>query len=129
MIILGINSGFTLNQHDASAVLIVNGQVVAAIEEERLIRVKTPRGFFPIYAISAVLKFANISLSDVDYVAHPGDSYKDLENRLRNCITHHFGCCPKIILVNHQLAHLASAYYASGFKDECVSHMMRMVTS
>ena len=44
MIILGIHGGFTLNQHDASATLIIDGVVVAAVEEERLSRVENSKG-------------------------------------------------------------------------------------
>jgi len=38
-------------------------------------------------------------------------------------VTHHFGYSPKVVTVNHQTAHLASAYYQSGFDEAmCISY-------
>ena len=63
MIILGIHDG-----HNASAALIVDGKLVCAIGEERLSRDKHQYGY-PEKAIETVLKFGNISPSDIDRVA------------------------------------------------------------
>ena len=63
MIILGIHDG-----HNASAALIVDGKLVCAIGEERLSRDKHQYGY-PEKAIESVLKFGNISPSDIDRVA------------------------------------------------------------
>ena len=63
MIILGIHDG-----HNASAALLVNGRLVAAIAEERLTRKKHEYGF-PSQAIQAVLKIAEINIADVDHIA------------------------------------------------------------
>lgn len=63
MIILGIHDG-----HNASAALIVDGKLICAIGEERLSRDKHQYGY-PAKAIETVLKFGNISLSDIDRVA------------------------------------------------------------
>jgi carbamoyltransferase len=60
MIILGIN-----NMHDASAVLVVDGKVVAAAEEERFVRVKHTKGF-PRHAMKFCLDYAGITMKDVD---------------------------------------------------------------
>ena len=43
MNILGIHGGFYIGQHDASVTLIQNGKVTFSVEEERLIKVKSPR--------------------------------------------------------------------------------------
>ena len=61
--ILGIN-----DSHDASACLLKNGNIVVAIGEERVQRVKGTGGF-PHMAINECLKFANIKSSDIDLVA------------------------------------------------------------
>jgi carbamoyltransferase len=61
--ILGIHFG-----HDASAALIVDGRLVAAVSEERFKRIKLFRGF-PEQAIAAVLREAACAPSDVDRVA------------------------------------------------------------
>jgi carbamoyltransferase len=63
MLILGI-----VHQHDAGAALIANGQIVAAINEERLNRQKLYWGW-PELAIQEVLRIANVSPADIDAVA------------------------------------------------------------
>ena len=62
MIVLGINPGW-----DSTAALVVDGQVVAAVEEERLSRVKMHLGF-PHRAIPEALRVAGIDAADVDRV-------------------------------------------------------------
>ncbi len=62
MIILGIN-----NMHDAAAVIVVDGQVVAAAEEERFTRKKHYIGF-PTHAIRYCLAEAGLTVQDIDLV-------------------------------------------------------------
>lgn len=62
MIVLGIN-----NMHDASAALVVDGNIIAAAEEERFNRVKHSKGF-PKHAIRFCLDYAGIDFRDVDVV-------------------------------------------------------------
>jgi len=54
--------------HDASAALIHNGKVVAAVQEERLTKVKHAGGF-PFKSIEFCLNQADISFDDLDSVA------------------------------------------------------------
>ena len=123
MNILGISSGVTLNQHDPGAALICDGELIACCEEERFVRVKSPRGYLPIYSVNACLKEAGLKLADIDLIAHPGETYEDMPERIRLYCQHYFGAVPKIELINHQLAHLASAFYASGFDESiCLSY-------
>ena len=63
MIILGIHDG-----HNASAALIINGELKCAIAEERLSRVKHHYGF-PAKSIDTLLKYCNIKSSEIDYIA------------------------------------------------------------
>ena len=63
-VILGLNAW----HGDASACLMVDGHVVAAIEEERLRRVKHWAGL-PTLAIRACLAEASLGLADVEHVA------------------------------------------------------------
>ncbi|MFJ5266508.1 carbamoyltransferase [Streptomyces sp. NPDC088387] len=56
--------------HDASAALVVDGEVVAAVEEERISRAKKTSDF-PVHAIRWCLKQAGIGLDDVDVFAFP----------------------------------------------------------
>jgi carbamoyltransferase len=64
MNILGINYYF----HDSAACIIADGQVIVAIEEERLTRDKHTRAF-PSNAISRCLEIANLAPADIDGIA------------------------------------------------------------
>ena len=57
--------------HDASAALFVDGELVAAAEEERFIRVKHAKRRQPVNAIKFCLAQAGMRPRDVDVVAYP----------------------------------------------------------
>lgn len=123
MNILGIHGGFSLNQHDPAAALIVDGKLIACIEEERLYRIKNPRGHLPIESIKAVLREGQLNIEDIDLIGHPGETYLDAPSRISDYLRHHFGYSPKLIMINHQLAHLASAFFHSGYEESmCLSY-------
>ena len=63
MIILGISAFY----HDSAAAILVDGDIVAAVQEERLTRKKHDASF-PAKAISYALCEAGIKLQDVDYI-------------------------------------------------------------
>ena len=76
MITLGINAAF----HDSAAALVVDGEVVAAAEEERFTRIKhgkRPVPFttweLPFHAIDYCLGEAGVALADIDHVAYSFD--------------------------------------------------------
>ena len=97
MIILGINAYHA----DSSAAILVNGKLIAAIEEERFTRVKHWAGF-PSLAVQFCLKEAGVTINEVDHIAigrdpkakffkkigfllkHPGGSIKIILDRLSN---------------------------------------------
>ncbi len=120
MIVLGIHGGVTALQHDVAAAIVIDGKIIACAEEERFSRVKKAPGNVPVSSIAAVLKEAGITLQDVDVVAHPGEIYVDLSDRIRLYLKHYFNYTPEIRLINHQLTHLASAYYCSGYDEAMV---------
>ncbi len=64
MRILGLSAFY----HDSAAALVVDGQIVAAAQEERFTRKKHDSGF-PRHAIAYCLGEGGISLGEVDYVA------------------------------------------------------------
>ncbi len=68
MIVLGISGAVS---HDPSAALFVDGELVAAAEEERFIRDKHAKGRFPYEATKFCLDFAGINPEDVDMVTFP----------------------------------------------------------
>ena len=123
MIILGIHGGYTLHQHDAGASLLVNGKLICSIEEERLVRKKNAFGLLPIESIKACLREANIKMEEVDFISMPGITYKDNLNRTNEWLKHYWGHAPKITFAHHQIAHISSAFYQSGFDDAmCISY-------
>ena len=63
MFILGISCFY----HDSSAVLIENGEIIAAAEEERFSRIKHDQSF-PTESIKFCLTFANINLHEIEAV-------------------------------------------------------------
>lgn len=66
MIILGICSG-----HNSGASVLINGQLISSIEEERISRIKND-GSYPHRAIVEALSIAGVTADDVDNVAIAG---------------------------------------------------------
>src|SRR5215467_8917494 len=77
MNILGINA----YHGNASAAIVCDGQLVAAVEEERFNRVKYAAGF-PGQAIRYCLKTAGLKLAEIDHVAVPRNPYARLATKL-----------------------------------------------
>ena len=105
--------------HDASASLMIDGKLVAAIEEERFSRIKMHfREGYPIQAIRACLNIGGITMQDVTDIgieSRIGD-YRHFLSALRES----FGPFEaKTHLVAHHIAHLASAVFASPFSEGC----------
>ena len=107
MIILGINAYHA----DASAAIIVDGQLIAAIEEERFTRVKHWAGF-PAQAVQFCLKEAGVTINEVDYIAIGRDPkakiFKKIAFLLRNA-----GGSIRVILDR-----LSNAKQVNSFEDE-----------
>ncbi|NEW71641.1 carbamoyltransferase family protein [Streptomyces rhizosphaericus] len=127
MRILGVN-GWPGASHDASACLLVDGEVVAFAEEERFTRCKHSYGQAPHHAVAWCLAEAGLSIEDIDFVAHgwemPAlfarrglDWFPTPEEALDFLLPR--GVFPRrrdprLIFVEHHMAHAASAYYFSG---------------
>jgi len=61
--ILGISAFY----HDSAATIVVDGEIIAAAQEERFSRIKhDPK--YPFNAINYVLKEANLKLNEVDHI-------------------------------------------------------------
>lgn len=144
MIIIGLNAF----HGDASAALLRDGQLVAAVEEERFRRIKHWAGF-PSEAIRYCLSQANISLSDVDRIALNQDGGANLSAKLAYLLKARPGIgllmekiknrgararAPELLAqafpgvelragldqVEHHLAHLSSAFHVSPFEEAVV---------
>jgi carbamoyltransferase len=80
--VIGISSGIKHGHHDGAAVLLKDGQLIAAAEEERFTLSKHARGELPRGAIDFCLKQAGISIKDVDWICSPLKTYTNYERRL-----------------------------------------------
>ncbi|MFN8284430.1 MAG: carbamoyltransferase C-terminal domain-containing protein [Chitinophagales bacterium] len=124
MYILGINGGFGGGYQDGCACLYADGKIMAAVEEERLNKIKFSTGIFPLLSIKEVLSLANISMQDISIVAFHGVTWQgNIEEDIRNFLLHHFGYCPTIKRFHHHNAHAASSFYLSGFDEALVFTM------
>ncbi len=139
MLILGLN----MFHADASAAIIQDGEVLFAIAEERLNRIKHYAGF-PTLAIQACLDAAGAKISDIDHVAIGQDTDANLSEKVRYAMANPAKLLNFIRLrkrkqemkdvraliadgldcdaqslrfqehrLEHHIAHIASAYYCS----------------
>ena len=77
MIVLGINA----YHGDASAAIVADGRLVAAVEEERFTRVKHTAGF-PAHAVRYCLEAAGVTVAEVDHIAIPRNPRARLARKL-----------------------------------------------
>ena len=68
MIVLGLSGSLT---HDPSAAIFIDGELVAAAEEERFLRDKHAKNRWPYHAARFCLDFAEVKPEQIDYVAFP----------------------------------------------------------
>ena len=77
MIILGINE-----DHNCTAAIIKDGEVVACASEESFSRIKNDTEY-PHQAIDSVLGSARIEKDDIDYVAFAGKDFDALQMKIK----------------------------------------------
>lgn len=132
--VAGLNHG----AHDSSASLLRNGQLVAAIEQERFSRKKRAIDQPPVQALRWCLEHAGISLHDLAAIALGSDLDVlgtwmgitpeqrraqlplDDPHRLLPASVFGDGPRPPIIPVRHHLAHAASCFWPSGFPEAAI---------
>ena len=146
MKILGVNA----YHGDASAALVVDGQLVAAAEEERFTRVKHDTSF-PIEAIRSCLTIAGVDATDLDHISLSKNPKANLGRRVRFAVgtsagrrmarsrltnllktlraratmSEQLGLAPGSIraathFTEHHRAHIASSYFVSPFERAAV---------
>ena len=133
--------GLNIFHADTSACLIKDNEIVAAVEEERFVRIKHYSGF-PKKSIEYCLEKGNLKLSDIDYVCVNFNVnynfFRKANFFLKNFLNINFfprltaitkrqdikklffdnfleNISAKIINIPHHLSHIASAYLCSGF--------------
>lgn len=118
MVVVGINGGVRLGYQDIAAVLMVDGKLVAAVEEERINRIKHSPAQLSFLSIKEVLRIAGLRFEEVNIIATHGETWgNEFPTRLRDYFKFNFGSCPEIRIYHHHDCHAASAYFASGFSD------------
>lgn len=140
MIILGLTHPISWNN---AACILVDGQLVAMVEEERLNRIKHAPRMAPKLSMEYCLRQAGVALQEVDYVAIGFDSAvraalgnlraEDLLSGLNQAaLWFRDGSIyeqqlrfegydrRRIVFVNHHRAHAASAFFASGFPEAII---------
>lgn len=146
MIILGLNA----YHGDSSACIVVDGKLIAAVEEERFTRIKHWAGL-PVESVKYCLAEAGVTLADIDHIAVNRDpkanfmkkalfafakrpSFDLVKNRLKNAgkvidlksilsrelNTQHLKLKTVFHNVEHHIAHLGSSFFVSPFESAAV---------
>ena len=143
--ILGISSHY----HDSAAAILVDGNVIAAAQEERFSRIKHDSGF-PTQAIAYCLEAAGLGDAPLDYVAYYEKplakfdrlletfvafsphgarffrsaipSWTQSKLHINRTIRSHLGGRYKkrVIFVEHHRSHAAAAFYNSPFREAAI---------
>tara|TARA_A100001037_G_scaffold266344_1_gene258404 strand:- start:4722 stop:6473 length:1752 start_codon:yes stop_codon:yes gene_type:complete len=146
MLILGLNA----YNADASAAILTNGELTAAVEEERFTRIKHSAGF-PYQGVKFCVDSTNYGAQDLSHIAicrNPKAHFWEkvlftilnrpnpvgvidrlkantkvltLQDELQQSLnTQNPSFKPKLHKVEHHKAHIASAFYASPYEESAV---------
>lgn len=143
--ILGISAFY----HDSAAAMVVDGEIIAAAQEERFTRIKHDFSF-PANSIAYCLKEARIDVEDIDYIAFYEKPFLKFERLLETYlafapagflsfmkamplwlrqklhISHEIDkglgkkYRRKIVYPEHHESHAASAFFPSPFKEAAI---------
>lgn len=142
--------GISAYYHDSAAVLLIDGRIIAAAQEERFTRKKHDSSF-PKHAISYILDEAGLKGGDVLCVAFYEKPFIKFERlletyhafapkglqsfiraipvwikeklymkRLLKKELENLGICGEIIFPEHHLSHAASAFYPSPYEEAAI---------
>lgn len=143
MIILGISCYY----HDSAAVILKDGKIVVAAQEERFTRKKHDNSF-PINAIQFCLRWLNISIKEVEAVAfyekpiikferivfqhlesfprsrktftESISSWFDYKLQIPKTLEKEIGYKGQVYYIPHHLSHAASSFYLSSFSESVI---------
>ena len=143
MIVLGINA----YHGDAAVALFRDGELLAAVEEERFTRVKHTAGF-PARAVRYCLETAGVRPEEIDHVAIPRKRSAHLLHKalwalrlphmavgraqawkkfgdVRETLAHCLDVPPSHLkarfhFIEHHVAHVASSFYSSPFEEATI---------
>jgi carbamoyltransferase len=114
MVILGLGGLL----QDAAAAVLKNGELQAAVEESKLRRGLRP-GHIPDASIDECLRLAGATRAQVDSVAIVRPFAMGPESEVHLSLRGQFPNA-EMVVVEHHLAHAASAFYASPFEQATV---------
>jgi len=146
MYILGISALY----HDSAAVIIKDGEIIAAVQEERFTRIKHD-SHLPIHAMRYCLKTAGINPEELEAVVYYDNPILTLDRFLKNVIAlgkdadaliegtyslmftwkawvHEaikkelgsLGKYGKLIVTKHHISHAGSAFYPAPYKEAVI---------
>jgi carbamoyltransferase len=144
--ILGISAYY----HDSAAAILMDGEIIAAAQEERFTRKKHDASF-PKNAVAYCLKEAKVTIRDVQYVAFYEKPFLKLERLLltylnyaplglvsflrsmpvwlkekiflKDTILQELGWDGDIVFPEHHVSHAASAFFPSPFPEAAILTM------
>jgi len=152
MLVLGLSGGFGLPGeefvpnlpvwffHDSAACLVQDGRILAAVEEERVNRIKHTN-MLPLGAAGECLKTAKVAPDEIDFIAYFfQEDYADTELNLqyiqypalplrsaRDLLRERFSeflgipiSSEKIRFVRHHQCHASAAFFQSEFKSALI---------
>ena len=133
--------------HDSSVALLKNGEIIYAIEEEKLTRIKHDNTF-PENAIKSCLSYCNLEIGDIDYIGFYEKPFIKFENFIKNSIhTYPFWYygfikwikewlmyklffkhilkkktwyAKEVIYIDHHLSHASGAFFSSWYKHSAI---------
>lgn len=118
-IALGIHVG-----HDRGACIIKDGQVIAALANERIDRVKHSQSLkIPFETIDILLKYCHITIDDVNVIGLSGVAFEGMKmyEWYRKEFFSYYDCSYiPFHLITHHDAHAYSTYYSSGLDESLV---------
>jgi len=143
----GFSASSRQKLHNTGVALIKDGEIISAIDEERLSRIKN-EGSFPFNALEEICRINNLKIEDIELIALPDREplwqlakiikyvvrtfwetkvfmgrylWLSLKRTLdiRRTVPEKFKTIPKVF-VEHHLAHAASAYYTSPWREATI---------
>ncbi len=118
-IALGIHVG-----HDRGACIIKDGEVIAALANERIDRIKYSQSLkIPFETIDVLLKYCNLEISSVNSIGLSGVAFEETKmlNWYKSEFFNYYKChYIPFYLVSHHEAHAYSTYYSSGLNNSLI---------
>jgi carbamoyltransferase len=106
--------GFFGASHGPVCSLVVDGEIICCIEEERMTRIKSGDNYdvFPDLSSSAIEKFTNIKITDSDFCVFANPTPDEYARKITN---------NNYETVSHHEAHCYGSYFTSGMEGKVIS--------